>query len=135
MIRRTISATILLACTLGAAVAQPGPQGGAPREAIEACTGVSLEQACRFEGPRGELTGTCREVRDGSVACVQNQEPEHGRRDPPPEAFTACKGLSEDDTCSVETPRGTLGGTCREPRHASRQEGSLICVPASGAPR
>ncbi len=37
-----------------------------------------------------------------------------GKRTPPPEAISACSGKSEDDACSVTTPRGdTMEGTCR----------------------
>jgi hypothetical protein len=76
MIHENVSATLLLVCASCMAVAQPGPRGGPPQEAIDACSGVSLEQACQFESPHGELNGTCREVRDGNVACV----PERGSR-------------------------------------------------------
>ncbi len=156
MILRTVSVALLLACASSMALARPGPRGGPPQEAIDACTGVSLEQACRFESPHGELSGTCREVRDGSVACVPDNASEHrqgrgrgraygaggsqsrngGRRHgPPPEAYTACEGLSDGGACSVETPDGTLSGTCRVPRRRSSQEASLICVPEGGPPR
>lgn len=76
MIHKTVSVTLLLVCASCVAVAQPGPRGGPPQEAVDACSGVSLEQACQFESPHGELNGTCREVRDGNVACV----PDHGPR-------------------------------------------------------
>jgi len=156
MILRTVSVSLLLACASSMALAQPGPRGGPPQAAIDACTGVSLEQACRFEGRRGEVNGTCREVRDGSVACVPDNAPEHrqgrgrgaaygaggsqsrhggGRRGPPPEAYTACEGLSDGGACSVETPHGTLSGTCRVPRRGSQQETRLICAPEGGPPR
>jgi len=156
MILKTVSVALLLVCASSMTLAQPGPRGGPPQEAIDACSGVSLEQACRFENPHGELNGTCREVRDGSVACVPDNAPEHrqgsgrgraydagdsqsrnggGRRGPPPEAYTACEGLSEGGACSVETPHGTLSGTCRVPRRGSLQEASLICAPAGGPPR
>lgn len=35
-----------------------------------------------------------------------------GRR-PPAAAYEACEGLSEGDRCSVNTPRGTMEGTCK----------------------
>ncbi|QFT56432.1 hypothetical protein [Microbulbifer sp. THAF38] len=46
-------------------------------------------------------------------------------RKPPQEAFDACNGKSEGDACTVETPRGTLEGTCRKPP----QEEQILCVP------
>lgn len=48
---------------------------------------------------------------------------------PPQEAFDACSGFSEGDSCSVETPEGTLEGTCRlEPR-----DSKTLCVPENGS--
>ncbi|BBM01839.1 hypothetical protein [Microbulbifer sp. GL-2] len=45
---------------------------------------------------------------------------------PPQEAFDACNGISEGRGCAVETPHGTLEGTCRIPP----REEQLVCVPA-----
>lgn len=42
---------------------------------------------------------------------------------PPPEAFEACESATEGDSCSVETPRGTLEGMCRNVREG------MVCVP------
>ncbi|WP_432735289.1 DUF1566 domain-containing protein [Maridesulfovibrio sp. FT414] len=47
---------------------------------------------------------------------------------PPEEAFAACEGLSQGDDCTVETPRGTLEGTCQ-----SRNE-RTFCVPKGHGP-
>ena len=47
------------------------------------------------------------------------------RRGPPPEAFEACVGATVGDTCVVETPHGTLEGTCRQ----ARRSDDLVCVP------
>ncbi len=157
MILKTVWATLLLACASSVAFAQHGHRGGPPQEAIDACTGAALEQACRFEGRRGEVNGTCHEVRDGSVACVPDRARAHGQRrgrgddaddtsgyqsrhggghrGPPPEAYTACEGLSEGGACSVETPHGTLSGTCRAPRRGPQEEAGLVCAPTRGARR
>ena len=35
-----------------------------------------------------------------------------GHRGPPPEAFEACEDLEDGDACTVETPHGTVEGTC-----------------------
>lgn len=48
-----------------------------------------------------------------------------GRRGPPPEAFTACENKAQNDVCNVETPHGSLKGTCGSPR----QETRLVCIP------
>ncbi|WP_444928570.1 hypothetical protein ACJJIF_11895 [Microbulbifer sp. SSSA002] len=49
-------------------------------------------------------------------------------RQPPQEAIDACSSLAEGDACTVETPRGTLEGTCRQPPQAEQ----IVCVPAGG---
>ncbi len=46
---------------------------------------------------------------------------------PPQEAFDACANLSASDSCSVETPKGTLEGSCQI---APRGEEELVCMPA-----
>lgn len=60
---------------------------------------------------------------------VQAQPPGGGsdrdRRGPPPEAFEACSGASQGQACTVDTPHGTLEGTC-EP---ARDRDELVCVP------
>ncbi|MGQ7842886.1 hypothetical protein ACUNV4_00310 [Granulosicoccus sp. 3-233] len=56
-----------------------------------------------------------------------NEQQRPGRGGPPPqEAFDACASLTVDDSCSVQTPNGTLEGTCQQ---APRNE-QLLCVPA-----
>lgn len=43
----------------------------------------------------------------------------------PQQAFTACSGKTSRQSCSVNTPNGTITGTCQMPPNQS----SLICVP------
>jgi len=44
----------------------------------------------------------------------QNQPPQGGNgQQPPEEAFTACNGLAANASCSINTPNGTVAGTCR----------------------
>ncbi len=68
---------------------------------------------------------------------VQAQPPDgsdRGRRGPPPEAFEACSGASEGETCTVDTPHGTLDGSCQQVPDADE----LACVPKNhrgGPPR
>ena len=50
---------------------------------------------------------------------------DRGRPGPPPEAFEACSGASEGETCTVNTPHGTLDGTCQQVPDAEE----LACVP------
>lgn len=59
---------------------------------------------------------------------------DRGRRGPPPEAFEACAGATDGQACTVETPHGTLEGTCRQVPDAEQ----LACVPndhRGGPPR
>ncbi|MBL8061614.1 MAG: YHYH protein [Anaerolineales bacterium] len=49
---------------------------------------------------------------------------------PPQEAINACIGLSLGAACSVNTPNGTVSGTCSTPPNASQ----LTCVPIGGPP-
>lgn len=57
-----------------------GRFGEPPPQALEACEGRSNESACSVDTPHGRLSGTCRDVPSGELACV----PEGGRRGPPP---------------------------------------------------
>jgi hypothetical protein len=57
----------------------------------------------------------------------QGQQP-IGGNGPPQEAINACTGLAEGDTCSVNTPNGTLQGTC------SMVQDTFACKPEGGPP-
>jgi len=46
---------------------------------------------------------------------------------PPPEAFAACKGLTEGTSCTVTIHDHAIDGTCR---NAPDGTGQLFCVPA-----
>ena len=41
-----------------------------PPEALSACQGKSQGDDCSFEAPMGEITGQCRKVPEGQMACV-----------------------------------------------------------------
>ncbi len=44
---------------------------GPPPEALEACSASAEGDQCSFETPRGDtVSGTCRQVKDGQMACV-----------------------------------------------------------------
>lgn len=74
---------------------------------------------------------------DGVQKNSQNSEGGRGgrrgrRRGPPQEAIDACNGLSENATCSFESPRrGTMDGTCS----MSPRGEELACRPADGGRR
>ncbi len=50
-----------------------------------------------------------------------------GRPQPPPEAFSACKGCSEADACTVKFEDRLLEGTCQSFAAGATE---LICVPS-----
>jgi hypothetical protein len=129
--------------------AAPGGDTGSerrrpPPEALAACAGAKLNQACSFVAPIGNVHGNCWQPDSGHpLAC----RPERGgrdttksaggkdantgsgqRREPPPEALAACQGHKLSDACSFDTPRGTENGACFQP------DGShpLACRPAPG---
>ena len=61
----------------------------------------------------------------GPVGTGQGQQGQ-----PPQEAITACTGLTQGASCSINTPNGTLSGTCGMPPNSTQ----LACVPAGGPP-
>jgi len=46
---------------------------------------------------------------------------------PPQEAIDACRNVSDGSQCVINTPRGKLTGTCRQPPH----ENQAVCIPAN----
>lgn len=53
-----------------------------------------------------------------------------GHHGPPPEAISACEGLSEGDTCSFTSRRGDeIEGICGTTRN-----GDFACMPEGGPP-
>ena len=55
-----------------------------------------------------------------AVAFAQDR---HHPPPPPPEAFEACADLEDGARCQVDTPHGTINGTCRT------LEDRLWCIP------
>ena len=49
---------------------------------------------------------------------------------PPQGAINACIGLTQGSACSINTPNGTVNGTCFTPPNASQ----LSCIPTGGPP-
>ncbi len=59
--------------------------------------------------------------------AMQGGQQGQGRRQGPPQAaFDACKGVPQGDSCSVQTPHGTLKGLCRD------MPDGTVCVPEGG---
>lgn len=54
----------------------------------------------------------------------QQQPPQGGNgQQPPQEAITACNGLAQNTTCSINTPNGTVAGTCQPVKN------QMACTP------
>lgn len=54
-----------------------------------------------------------------------------GSQQPPQEAINACAGLSQGAACTMNTPNGTVSGTCGTPPNQS----VVACMPAGTGPR
>ncbi len=73
-------------------------------------------------GPPGNQGGS-----QNQPGAGQGQPP--AGRTPPQEAVDACNGAAQGSSCQMNTPRGTLNGTCRM---VPTQQ--LACVPEGGPP-
>jgi hypothetical protein len=87
-------------------------------------------------GPQGQ-GGQGQQPQGGATQNGQNQaagQPGGGQsgqgQQPPQEAITACSGLTQGASCSINTPNGTVSGTCNTPPNQSQ----LACMPAGGPP-
>jgi len=57
----------------------PGQMGQPPQEAISACSNQTSGASCSFTSPMGDtISGTCKSVSSGTVACVPAQPPQQG---------------------------------------------------------
>jgi len=85
-------------------------------------TGGEVDQTVAFQ-PGGNLGG------QGQTQGQSSQGPGglNGQSGPPQEAIDACTGSSQGSACSINTPRGTLDGSC------TTIQSDLACVPAGGA--
>jgi hypothetical protein len=125
------------------------PPMGPPPEALSACEGLSAGSVCSVTIPARTLEGSCR-VGPGEgapLACAPRPPSGEGAvpgsplvpppcgmppMGPPPEALSACEGLSAGSGCTVTIPARTLEGSCL----AGPGEGApLACVPALPAPQ
>jgi hypothetical protein len=70
--RCVVGAAFVIVPAFGAAQSSPSDdEPHAPRpEAIAACKDKSEGDACEFDAPRGHVSGTCRKVRTGDLACI-----------------------------------------------------------------
>lgn len=77
-------------------------------------------------GPQGGQQGQGQNQPTGPVGGGQGGQGQQPLR----EAVTACSGLSVGASCSINTPNGTLSGTCGTPPNSTQ----LACIPAGGPP-
>ncbi|MBK8780744.1 MAG: DUF1566 domain-containing protein [Anaerolineales bacterium] len=75
--------------------------------------------------------GQATQLPAGSVdlAGSGNQGTSNGQQ-PPQAAIDACVGLTLNTACSINTPNGTVTGTCGTPPNSSQ----MACMPAGGPP-
>ena len=101
-----------------------------PREAFEACNGLSAGEACSVTFDGRTLEGTCRTRPDGNgpLVCAPKGFLRGG---PPPEALAACTNLAAGASCSVTLHGHTLEGTCRSGPDGT---GPLACFPNAPPP-
>lgn len=76
-----------------------------PPEALAACQGLSLRQACSMNLPNGErVHGICQDVQ-GQLVCQPDG--------PGPQALAACDSLTVGAACTFARPDGTIAqGAC-----------------------
>ncbi len=65
----------------------------------------------------------------GQPTQAQGADQGAGQQQPPQEAIDACVSLTVNSACTVNTPNGTLSGTCQ-----TLQSSVVACVPAGGPP-
>jgi hypothetical protein len=93
------------------ALAQQPVSPSPSQEAVAACAGRESGASCPLQHQGRTVTGSCRQVPGGTVACAPEPPPRPG---PPPEALEACKGQQDGAACGIAGPRGEpLAGVCR----------------------
>lgn len=107
---------------------------GPPPEALSACSGKSDGAACSVTFGDKTLEGTCSNGPRGDALACRPKDGHgpgmhHHHRGPPPEALTACQGLSSGAGCSVVLGGQARAGTCRQGPPGE----PLACVPAPPA--
>lgn len=115
-----------------------GPHGPPPQEAIDACTGKAVGDACSFALGGQTLTGKCvappPNAPAGAAAACLPDRPPGPPQGPPPEAIEACKGKAAGDDCSVTHDGRTLNGKCVPPPPNAPAGAPLACLPPPPPP-
>jgi hypothetical protein len=104
-----------------------GPQGDAIRiENYVRCVAGGTDSDVHVGGAVDNTPVTQEQPPAGQTPQGQGQGPQQGGGQPPQEALNACIGLEQGAACTVDTPNGTLAGSCM-----TVKSGQLACVPAS----
>ena len=81
------------------------------QKAVAACAGRESGASCSLQYQGRTVTGSCRQLPGGTVACAPELPLRLG---PPAEALEACTGQQEGAACGIAGPRGEpLAGVCR----------------------
>jgi len=75
-IRLLLTAACLAVPALAVAQNEPGEHHFPSPAALAACKDKGAGDACEFDGHRGHVSGTCRKVRSGDLACVHHHHGE-----------------------------------------------------------
>lgn len=101
---RSVSVLCLIVGLSGAGCAQgPGPRGGPPPEAIDACASRMTSDACEFVDGQQSIPGTCQE-KGGDLVCVPDREP-------PPDQRGTPDSRDRGSDAYVAAGAGTAAGT------------------------
>ena len=86
---------------------------------------MQINSSANGNQPQGNPTQNGQNQPTGPAGTGQGQQGQ-----PPQEAIAACTGLSQGASCSINTPNGTVSGTCGTPPNSTQ----LACIPAGGPP-
>jgi hypothetical protein len=102
------------------------PRRAPPQEALDACSSIAVDEACRFTFEGRAHEGVCCRGPGGQgpLACAPRRGP------PPPEAVAACAQLAADQACQFTFDGRHHEGVCRR---GPDGQGSLACAPHRGS--
>ena len=106
-----------------------GPQGDAVRifNYVRCVTGGTSNDV-HVGGAVDDTSTPLGQTPNDQVSQSQGRGPQQTGQ-PPQAAIDACSGLSQNAACSVNTPKGTVTGSC-----LVVQSGPLACIPVEGPP-
>jgi hypothetical protein len=114
---RALGLFLILCCLFtldAAAFGEPGFRPMPPAQATQACQGKQQGESCRFDAPRGEVSGTCRTM-PNAFACVPA-----GRMPPQGNVIQPAQGR----------PNGQQRGAVSQPLPTSAPIANVISAPS-----